>query len=75
MKQLILTCCWLLAAWATQAASPITGLLERIDKGASQRFVIEQLSSDTDFFELDQQGDKPVIRGNNPVSIATGIHW
>lgn len=26
-------------------------------------------------FELDQKGDKVVIRGNNYVSIATGLNW
>lgn len=56
-------------------ASPITGLLERIDKGASGKFVIERQPSEKDFFELDQRGNKVVIRGNNYVSIATGIHW
>ena len=58
-----------------QAASPIQGLLERIDKGASRKFIIEQVKSPTDFFELDQKGDKVVIRGNTPVSIATGLNW
>ncbi|MDY5813358.1 MAG: alpha-N-acetylglucosaminidase [Bacteroides sp.] len=57
------------------SASPIQGLLERIDPGASRKFVIEQQPSSTDFFELDQRGSKVVVRGNNPVSIATGIHW
>ncbi|WP_455587349.1 alpha-N-acetylglucosaminidase [Bacteroides sp.] len=56
-------------------ASPITGLLERIDKGASKKFVIERVKSDTDYFELDQRGSKVVIRGNNYVSIATGLNW
>ncbi|MCE9106023.1 alpha-N-acetylglucosaminidase [Bacteroides pyogenes] len=56
------------------AASPIKGLLERIDKGASQRFFIEQVKSDKDFFELDQRGNKVVVRGNNYISIATGIN-
>lgn len=58
-----------------EAASPVHNLLERIDKGASRKFVIEQLQSPADFFELDQQGDKVVIRGNNPISIATGLNW
>ena len=49
--------------------------MERIDKGASRKFVIEQVKSPTDFFELDQKGDKVVIRGNNYVSIATGVNW
>lgn len=66
---------FLFSTLSIHATSPITGLLERIDKGASQKFVIEQKKSDTDFFELDQKGNKVVIRGNNYVSIATGINW
>lgn len=62
---------------SASALSPINGLLERIDKGASRKFLIEQQPSaaGTDFFELDQKGDKVVIRGNNYVSIATGLNW
>ena len=57
-------------------ASPITNLLERIDKGASKKFIIEQTKlSDKDFFELDQKDGKIIIRGNNYVSIATGLNW
>ncbi len=56
-------------------ASPITGLLERIDKGASSKFIIERVQSSCDFFELAQKGKKVVVRGNNYVNIATGIHW
>lgn len=56
-------------------SSSITGLLERIDKGASKKFIVERVKSDKDFFELDQKGDKVVIRGNNYVSIATGLNW
>lgn len=59
----------------TLYASPITGLLERIDKGASRKFVIERLKGEKDFFELDQKWNKVVVRGNNYVSIATGINW
>lgn len=59
----------------TLYASPITGLLGRIDKGASRKFVIERLKGEKDFFELDQKGNKVVVRGNNYVSIATGINW
>ena len=58
-----------------QARTPITGLLERIDPGASKKFVIEKVKSPTDFFELDQKKNKVVVRGNSYVSIATGIHW
>ncbi len=63
---------WIQVVFAT---SPIKGLLERIDKGASSKFIIEQKAAGTDYFELDQKGDKVVVRGNNYVSIATGINW
>ena len=67
----VCVCCFL----SVNATNPIKGLLERIDKGASSKFVIEQKVSDGDYFELDQKGDKVVIRGNNYVSIATGLNW
>ncbi|MBQ6190105.1 MAG: alpha-N-acetylglucosaminidase [Bacteroidaceae bacterium] len=57
------------------AVTPIDGLLERIDRGASKKFIIQQVKSDVDFFELDQKGSKPVIRGNSWVNIATGLNW
>ena len=37
--------CMLCLAVVVKAASPIQGLLERIDKGASRKFVIEQVKS------------------------------
>ena len=64
-----------LVATVSYAATPIDGLLERIDKGASKKFIIEQKKSDIDFFELDQKGKKVVVRGNNYVNIASGINW
>ena len=57
------------------ATSPIKGLLERITPGNADKFIIEQVKSPNDFFELDQQNNKVVIRGNNYVSIANGLHW
>ena len=56
-------------------ANPIKGLLERIDEGASKKFIIEIKRSNTDFFELDQKGRKVVVRGNNYINVATGINW
>lgn len=60
--------------WAVNAA-PIHDLLERIDSGASGKFKTELVEGEPDFFELDQEGDRVVVRGNNYVSIATGINW
>ena len=68
----ILVCLFIIG---TMQASPIDGLLERIDSGASAKFRIELQKSDADFFELDQRGNQVVVRGNNYVSIATGINW
>ena len=56
-------------------ANPVDDLLERIDAGASKKFKIEKVKSQKDFFELDQQGKKVVVRGNNWVNIASGVNW
>lgn len=62
---------------ATIAANPVKGLLERIDSGASKKFVTEVKASPNglDYFEIDSKGNKVLVRGNNYVSIATGINW
>lgn len=57
------------------AATPIDALLERIDKGASRKFVVEKVKQEADFFEIGTKNGKPLIRGNNYVSIASGINW
>ena len=57
------------------AANPVQALLERIDQGASKKFVIQKQKSNVDFFELDQQGSKVVVRGNTWVNIASGLNW
>ena len=56
-------------------SNPVDDLLERIDKGASKKFKTELVKSKKDFFELDQQGQKVVIRGNSWVNIASGLNW
>lgn len=73
--RLIYLLCLLCLPWASRAAFPIDGLLERIDKGASRKFIIERKAAPVDYFELDQQGDKVVIRGNTYVNIAAGVNW
>jgi len=57
------------------AATPIDELLNRIDKGAASKFVIERQAGSEDFFELSQAGNKIRVRGNSWVSIAMGINW
>lgn len=41
--------CLLFIAVIAKAASPVEALLERIDKGASGKFIIEQIKSPVDF--------------------------
>ena len=74
MKHLLLTVFTMLAL--SVQASPVTELLERIDKGASKKFKIELLKNDgKEFFELDQQGKKVVVRGHNWIDVAVGVNW
>ena len=75
-KRPIVLLVMLLSLWTSGlCANPITGLLERIDEGASRKFVIELKKGDQDFFELDQKGKKVVVRGNTYVNIAAGLNW
>ncbi|MBQ9669079.1 MAG: alpha-N-acetylglucosaminidase [Prevotella sp.] len=56
-------------------ATPIDDLLERIDAGASKKFKIQRVNAERDFFELDQQGQRVVVRGNSWVNIGVGLNW
>ena len=71
---LILLAC-LCFPFAQLWSNPVNGLLERIDSGASKKFIIQVKKGQSEIFELDQKGDKVVIRGNNYVNIATGLNW
>ncbi len=66
-----------LAYLAIVQAHPLTGLLERIDPGASRRFAFEITDdkSRLDYFELSQRGSKPLIRANTYVNAAVGLNW
>lgn len=69
---LLLACiCIPFSLWS----NPVDGLLERICPGSSHKFIIQLQKGGNDFFELDQKGNKVVIRGNNYVNIATGLNW
>ena len=67
----------LLASWFAPPASanPVDDLLERIDAGASRKFVTVLRPSTADYFELSQQGSRVRVEGNTWVNIAAGIHW
>ena len=74
MKRIILLFTALISMTAA-VANPIDELLERIDKGASKKFKIELRQADRDYFELDQQGRRVVVRGNTWVNIGVGLNW
>ena len=65
-----------LAVFACRPSDPVSSMLDRICKGASNNFVIEiQDAQGPDFFEIDSRDGKPLIRGNSYVNIATGVNW
>lgn len=74
-KHFLLLCCLLLSV--VVSGNPVTGLLERIQKGLSSRFKIEiqASSSQTDYFELSGGGKQVTVRANNYVSAAFGVNW
>lgn len=60
----------------SESNQPINELAERLlPENSSSSFIFEKLSSDSDFFELEQiTDDKIIIRGNNGVSMARGLN-
>ncbi len=57
------------------AVEVIDGMLERIDLGLSRKIKVEIVADSVDRFELSQQGIRPLVRANNPISAAVGINW
>lgn len=60
---------------AAAGANPVRALLERLEPGASRHFVLERTGGEEEFFELESRKGKVVVRANNNVNLATGIHW
>ena len=53
-------------------------LIERITPGYSDQFIIEIATNDKgdgDYFEIGSKDNKVLLKGNNPVSIATAYNW
>lgn len=57
------------------AANPVMSLIERIDKGASSKFIIELKPAETDYFELSYRNGKVVITSNTWINSAVGLNW
>ena len=63
-------------ACCSRPADPVEALLERIDSGASAKFVIERVDGGgAHYFELDSRDGRVVVRGTDTSAITTGIHW
>lgn len=69
--------CLVVSAICAFAASPVDGLLERIDRGASKKFIVRiaDAPDGKDYFEIADAAPRIKITGNNPVSVATGLNW
>lgn len=65
-------------AWSTnKPQKAIYSLIERITPGYSSQYQLEIIPSDTgnDVYEIDSNGQKIILRGNNAVSLASAFHW
>ena len=62
---------------AGRAVDAARALVARVLQGYADKFSIEIISSDhgKDVFEIDNAGSKVVLRGNNPVSVASALNW
>ncbi|MDR2948815.1 MAG: alpha-N-acetylglucosaminidase [Prevotella sp.] len=57
-------------------AGPVDSLLERIGGKTSKNILTEIVPQNgKDYFEVSNQNGKLRIKGNNPISIATGFNW
>lgn len=66
----------LLGVLCSSASSPVYGLLERIQPGASARFVVEETGGNDDYFELGMTADGKIrIAANSAVNAAAGLNW
>ncbi len=83
MKQIgSISFCLIIAAWlpftARSAASPVQAAHELVQRIApSKAFVVELIPADAgrDVFEIESQGDKIILRGNNGVAVASALNW
>lgn len=76
-KSIVIVLMTVFSLCSTMAQDPVYKLVDRISQGASKLFLFELTDQDAenDFFELDQKGGKVWIKGNNNISIATGLNW
>ena len=61
----------------TDTVAAVRGLLERLLPGKAEGFAFEVISAegDRDVFEIESRAGQVVLRGNNGVSLASGLNW
>lgn len=75
MKHILLVITVILSTLGINAANPVEGLLERIQPGASSRFILTETGGNKDYFEISSKDGKPAITANNTVNLAAGLNW
>lgn len=69
----------MLGGCSSPKEAPVEALASRVTCGTSAPFVFElkpsSPASSTDYFEIEQQGDKIRITGNSNLSLSTGLNW
>jgi alpha-N-acetylglucosaminidase len=60
-----------------RAADPSSDLLRRVIPAQADQFDLQHIDADNgkDVFEIESNGDRIVLRGNNGVSIASALNW
>lgn len=67
-----------LQAWATGSSEKaVYDLIERVTPGYASQYRLEIIPSENgnDIYEVDGDGQKIILRGNNAVSLATAFNW
>jgi alpha-N-acetylglucosaminidase len=74
---ILLLGCALAAPAQTPPTLAARGLVERLLPDHAQRFVLEAIPRDPagDVFEIETQGGRVILRGNNGVSLASALNW
>ena len=76
-KKILLLLALFVCSVSLNAANVLTQMVERILPGYQSQFTFIQqpLSNGHDYFEISTEKGKILIKGNNPVSMATGFNW
>lgn len=71
-------CCYCLPVWsAGTVEKAVYDLIERVTPGYSSQYRLELIPDDdgNDVYEIDGNGKKIILRGNNSISLASAFNW